>query len=149
MILSKPKALVQLAKLCKSTSAATTAAPATSTSAPFKIKVVSPEEIKSAEQYEFKPPAGDHPKNPYRHQHVPSEKWKYVFYVGVPVLVVLSIRAFILEEEEEKNVHHHRPEYVPVEYMRIQRTPWPWGDGKHTLFHNPKRNPVPGVGYEA
>ena len=25
---------------------------------------------------------------------------------------------------------------------------FPWLDGKHSLFHNPKRNYIPDVGYE-
>lgn len=141
MILSKPRVLVRLAKVCKSTSAEATA--------PYKIKVASENEMNYAKKYEFTPPASHHDQNPHFHAHLPSPKWKKAVYVCVPLIVALTVRAIYVEMEEEKHVHEHRPEYVPVEYMRIQRTPFPWGDGKHTLFHNPTRNPVPGVGYEA
>lgn len=144
MILSKPGSLVRLAKIFKSTSAAS----ATSSEA-YKIKIAPKEEIDYGKQYEFTPPAADHNKNPYRHFHVPSGNWKYVYYASLPIILGLTIRIIYIEREEEEHIHEHRPEYVPVEYMRIQRSPFPWGDGKHTLFHNPKRNPVPGVGYEA
>ncbi|XP_076653612.1 cytochrome c oxidase subunit 6A, mitochondrial [Halictus rubicundus] len=43
---------------------------------------------------------------------------------------------------------HHRSEYCEIPYLKVIRKPFPWGDGKHSLFHNPKTNWIPGVGYE-
>lgn len=135
MILSKPRSLLCLAKRCN-------------VNYPIPVKLPPKEDVEYAKQFNFVPPGAQHAANPYRHVHQPSRNWIYVLYVAIPVTIAAAIRAFYNEWEEEKHVHEHRPEYVPVEYLRIRRTPFPWGDGNHSLFHNPKRNPVPGIGYE-
>lgn len=105
------------------------------------------EEVEYAQKYGFIPPGWNHPDNPHRHIHTPSKNWKYVLYAAVPITIAAAVRAFYHEYQEELHVMEHRPEFVPLEYMRIRRTPFPWGDGNHSLFHNPKRNALPD-GYE-
>lgn len=110
-------------------------------------KRIPKEQIEYARRYGFIAPGFHHNANPYQHLHVPSPVWRKVLWVAIPVGIIASIRAFYHEWEEEKHVLEHRPEFVPLEYLRIRRTPFPWGDGNHSLFHNPKRNPLP-TGYE-
>lgn len=150
MILSKPMKLARLAQRCSSSAAATTTTSSTSATPATPYKFTPPPEdvVKYAEKYGFTAPGWAHTDNPYRHVHQPSAHWGKVMMVMIPLTIGLGIRAYLIEVEEEKHVHEHRPEYVPLEYLRIRRTPFPWGDGNHSLFHNPKRNPIPGVGYE-
>lgn len=115
--------------------------------AEYKPKFPSKEEIEFAQDTGFTAPGWYHNSNPYRKKHHVSNIWIKVLYVMAPLTLLATVRAMYIEWEEEKHVLEHRPEFVPMEYLRIQRTPFPWGDGKHTLFHNPKRNPLPD-GYE-
>ncbi|OAF69640.1 Cytochrome c oxidase polypeptide VIa-liver [Intoshia linei] len=68
--------------------------------------------------------------------------WTFVCIGGAPILV--GAMAYVVINYK----HPKRIPYKPYEYMyKIQR-PFPWGDGNHSFFHNPKLNAVPGVGYE-
>lgn len=106
------------------------------------------EQYDYARRYGFKPPGGHHTSNPYEHIHTPSPIWMKVLYFMIPLTIGVGVHAFYAEWEEEKHVFEHRPEFRNYEFLRIRRTPFPWGDGQHSLFHNPKRNPIPGIGYE-
>ena len=75
--------------------------------------------------------------------YIAARLWKYLTYFAVPpALVATYYHAFYVSE------HHQRPEYIAYDHLRIRTKPFPWGDGNHTLFHNPEMNAIPGVGYE-
>ncbi|NP_001165814.1 cytochrome c oxidase subunit 6A1, mitochondrial [Nasonia vitripennis] len=68
--------------------------------------------------------------------------WRNLSLFGVPVVLTLGFLNVYLNEE-----HEEPPEFIPYEHLRIRTKRFPWGDGNHTLFHNPRVNPLP-TGYE-
>ncbi|XP_011687886.1 PREDICTED: cytochrome c oxidase subunit 6A, mitochondrial-like [Wasmannia auropunctata] len=71
--------------------------------------------------------------------------WKRLsFFVGFPAILMGMVNCYLNHQE-----HHHDPppEFVAYEHMRIRTKKFPWGDGNHSLFHNPKANALP-EGYE-
>ncbi|CAG7835215.1 unnamed protein product [Allacma fusca] len=76
--------------------------------------------------------------------------WKGItYFVCLPTIVVLTVKTFMPDPNvnEECKTHHERPKFVPYEYMRVRTKRFPWGDGNHSFFHNPKLNALPD-GYE-
>lgn len=68
--------------------------------------------------------------------------WKRIsLMIALPAVALVTAGVMFTHEEVE------RPPFVPYEYLRIRRKRFPWGDGKKTLFHNPRVNPLP-EGYE-
>merc|ERR1712026_547623 len=72
-----------------------------------------------------------------------TKQWKLGTYlVAFPVVILATLYNFAMEHE-----HPHRPEFAKYEYMRVRNKGFPWGDGQHSLFHNPAKNALPD-GYE-
>ncbi|KAL6264924.1 hypothetical protein P5V15_005018 [Pogonomyrmex californicus] len=71
--------------------------------------------------------------------------WRMMSLCAFPVLLVMSIITYARQKEKAKEP---REPFLNLPYMCIRTKPFPWGDGNHTLFHNPVKNPVPPHGYE-
>merc|ERR1712001_653457 len=69
--------------------------------------------------------------------------WKMATYFFCIPVVIASTYINLGPNAE----HHHRPEFVAYDYLRVRTKPFPWGDGNHSLFHNRVANAVPD-GYE-
>jgi len=71
---------------------------------------------------------------------------KLTFFGAVPLIAVTMVNAYLGHEKEH---HTPRKEFVDYAHLRIRTKPYPWGDGNHSLFHNPAYNALPGTGFEA
>lgn len=65
---------------------------------------------------------------------------KVLFYIGFPLIILTYMNAHFLEEEEHMAHEEHPKEHVLYPYLHRLATKFPFGDGNHTLFHNPKTN---------
>ena len=80
-----------------------------------------------------------------KHAEAHAKMWERLSIFGVfPVIVITSYITYVNEQAH----HAPPPEYKPYEHMRIRKKNFPWGDGVRSFFHNPERNPLPGIGYE-
>ncbi|KAK9512989.1 hypothetical protein O3M35_001285 [Rhynocoris fuscipes] len=73
-----------------------------------------------------------------------SKFWKNVsLFLGIPAVGLCMLNAYLGHSQSEV----HRPEFVKYEYLRMRTKKFPWGDGNHSLIHNPHTNALPD-GYE-
>ncbi|XP_064612844.1 cytochrome c oxidase subunit 6A2, mitochondrial-like isoform X1 [Liolophura sinensis] len=65
--------------------------------------------------------------------------WKMLtFGVALPGVALCYYNAYY------RLGHEHPPrDFVAYEHLRLRSKAFPWGDGNHTLFHNPHTNPLP------
>jgi len=71
--------------------------------------------------------------------------WKRLsYFVGFPAIGLTMVNCYLNHQAHHSDEH---PEFIAYDHMRVRTKPFPWGDGNHSLFHNPKANPLP-EGYE-
>ena len=75
--------------------------------------------------------------------------WRLVsLFVAIPGCLVCAYSAWQKEQAHIQHISEHgRDPFIPYTYMRLRNKPYPWGDGNHSLFHNPHTNALP-EGYE-
>ena len=78
-----------------------------------------------------------------------TTQWKIIsLFIAIPSVLFVTRKVYRAEQEHHRHIEEHgRPEFLPYSHLRIRSKPFPWGDGNHTLFHNPSTNALPD-GYE-
>ncbi|KAL9981082.1 hypothetical protein ACROYT_G009741 [Oculina patagonica] len=80
-----------------------------------------------------------------KHAASTMKTWKMIsFFVAIPGCLICAYNAILKEKEHHS---HPRAEFVPYTHLRLRKKAFPWGDGNHSLFHNPHANALP-EGYE-
>ncbi|KAK6100542.1 Cytochrome c oxidase subunit VIa family protein [Brugia pahangi] len=93
-----------------------------------------------------------HPATNYDEEADDRDRFKYDKFYNAVVMygspVVLAILFYVTYLGHQMEEHFDQDKYVHYPYLTVRNKPLPWGDGNHSLFHNPERNYVPGVGFE-
>nr|KAF7415878.1 hypothetical protein H0235_012470 [Vespula pensylvanica] len=77
-----------------------------------------------------------------------SKKVKLYRIISIISSIILLIASIIIIPRVKEEIKKPRPEFEDVPYMYRRTKRFPWGDGNHSLLHNPVRNPIPPDGYE-
>ncbi len=83
------------------------------------------------------------------HADKTANTWRKIsLFVAIPGVLLTTYNYAKKEIEHHHHVQEHgRPEFIPYAHLRIRNKLWPWGDGNHSLVHNPQENALPD-GYE-
>jgi cytochrome c oxidase subunit 6a len=75
--------------------------------------------------------------------------WRRIsMFVALPGMCLTAYNSITKELSHLKHIEEHgRPEFIAYSHLRQRTKPFPWGDGNHTLIHNPHANALP-EGYE-
>lgn len=78
-----------------------------------------------------------------------TSTWRnFSLFVAIPACLFAAYNGFKKEAEHHHHVEEHgRAPFLAYSHLRIRTKPFPWGDGNHSLIHNPATNPLP-EGYE-
>ncbi|KAI9294359.1 cytochrome c oxidase, subunit VIa [Neoconidiobolus thromboides FSU 785] len=80
-------------------------------------------------------------KHTQEHAKKATNTWRLIsLYVAGPILIVTSYNAYRIAKDHEEHMKHHPYEFKPWPHLRIRNKAFPFGDGDHTLFHNPSIN---------
>ncbi|KAJ1501702.1 Cytochrome c oxidase subunit 6A1, mitochondrial [Coelomomyces lativittatus] len=73
-----------------------------------------------------------------------AQLWtKISWYLGFPTLLLSGLYSYQLFSEHLHHLKEHPPKFIPYSHLRIRNKKFCFGDGDHTLFHNPLANPDP------
>ncbi|KAJ1983357.1 hypothetical protein H4R33_004779 [Dimargaris cristalligena] len=78
------------------------------------------------------------------HGEKTAELWRRISLYGMfPILAVTSYVVYGMAMDHLHHLEEHPPKFKKYDYLRIRNRPFPFGDGDHSLFHNPLVNPDP------
>ena len=84
-----------------------------------------------------------------KHAEQTMVTWRYIsLLVALPSCALVAYSAVTKEMAHKKHIEEHgKPKFIAYSHLRLRLKPFPWGDGNHSLIHNPHVNALPD-GYE-